>query len=130
MLKRISSLLLILPFFAIADAGVNQQAATQPDNTKINKRDKRSTELTAQDQSMGTAEDVELTRKIRSLITDDDSLSTYAHNVKIITLNGYVTLKGPVKNADEKATVELYARKFAQNAKINNQLELTKGENK
>lgn len=75
-----------------------------PDNTKTNQRDRDKAAATADKQKM-SAEDQELTRKIRTAITGDKSLSTYAHNVKIITREGKVTLKGPVRSEEEKRTV-------------------------
>ena len=76
----------------------------KPDNTKVNKRDRNAGEVTA-DQQRATATDRELTRKIRHSIMVDKSLSTYAHNIKIISQNGAVTLKGPVKSDGEKKAV-------------------------
>ena len=77
---------------------------TKPDNTDVNKRDRNSSEATADQQKMN-ATDQDLTKKIRESIMSDKSLSTYAHNIKIISQNGTVTLKGPVKSDDEKKTV-------------------------
>ena len=74
------------------------------DNTKVNKRDRDAGEATA-DQQKANATDRELTRKIRHSIMADKSLSTYAHNIKIISQNGAVTLKGPVKSDDEKKSI-------------------------
>ena len=79
-------------------------SAPQPDNTKINKRDRNADEATA-DQQKGNATDRELTRQIRRSIVADKSLSTYAHNIKIISQNGTVTLKGPVRSDDEKKAI-------------------------
>jgi hyperosmotically inducible protein len=79
-------------------------SAPQPDNTKINKRDRNADEATA-DQQKGNATDRELTRQIRRSIVADKSLSTYALNIKIISQNGAVTLKGPVKSDDEKKAI-------------------------
>jgi osmotically-inducible protein OsmY len=76
----------------------------QADNTKVNKRDRDKAEKTADQQKMN-APDRELTRKIRKSIVDDATLSTYAHNVKIISQDGMVTLKGPVRSAAEKQSV-------------------------
>ena len=70
----------------------------------MNKRDRNSGEATADQQKMNAA-DQDLTKKIRQSIMSDKSLSTYAHNIKIISQNGTVTLKGPVKSDDEKKTV-------------------------
>ena len=78
--------------------------AQEPDNTKVNQRDRNAGEVTADQQKMNTA-DRDLTRNIRRSIMADKSLSTYAHNVKIISQNGAVTLKGPVKSDDEKQAV-------------------------
>jgi hyperosmotically inducible periplasmic protein len=51
------------------------------------------------------AADRTLTQKIRKSVMADKSLSTYAHNVKIISQDGMVTLKGPVRSDDEKKTI-------------------------
>ena len=83
----------------------------KPDNTAFNKRDQSPGEATADQQKMNAA-DRALTAKIRKAVVADKSLSTYAHNVKIISQNGTVTLKGPVRSDDEvksimaKATAE------------------------
>ncbi len=73
----------------------------QPDNTANNKGDNKKGAMTA-DQQRETAADRELAKKIRKSIASDSSLSTYAHNVKVIVRDGMVTLKGPVKSDDEK----------------------------
>jgi len=78
--------------------------AQAPDNTKVNKRDRSAGQATADQQKENTS-DRDLTKNIRSSIMADKSLSTYAHNVKIITQNGTVTMKGPVKSDDEKKAV-------------------------
>jgi hyperosmotically inducible periplasmic protein len=93
------------------------------DNTKVNKRDRNKGELTAGQQSNGKA-DRELTRKIRQALVKDKDLSTYAHNIKVITNNGAVTLKGPVRSDDEKKAVEAKAAEAAGGASITNQLEV------
>ena len=80
------------------------QAQTQPDNTKVNARDRNAAEVTA-DQQKSNAADMKMTRTIRRSILSDKSLSTYAHNIKIISQNGVVTLKGPVKSEAEKSAV-------------------------
>jgi hyperosmotically inducible protein len=81
-----------------------QTAPTQPDNTKVNARDRGAEAVTA-DQQKSNATDMKLSKTIRQSIIADKSLSTYAHNVKIISQNGVVTLKGPVKSETEKAAV-------------------------
>jgi hyperosmotically inducible periplasmic protein len=82
-------------------AAMNAQA---PDNTTVNKRDRDPGQATA-DQQKENRDDREMTKNIRKSIMADKSLSSYAHNVKIISQNGTVTLKGPVKSDDEKAAV-------------------------
>src|SRR6266478_7846231 len=80
------------------------QDPVKPDNTKVNKQDRKAGEPTADQQKMNK-EDRELSANIRKSIMADKSLSTYAHNVKIISQNGVVTLKGPVHSDDEKKAV-------------------------
>jgi hyperosmotically inducible protein len=105
-----------------------QDAATQPDNTKVNKRDRRANEVTADQQKENTS-DRELARKIRRAVVDDKNLSTYAHNVKIIVHNGQVTLKGPVHSGDEKKAIEAKAAEVAGADKVTNQISV-KGDRK
>src|ERR1700685_713999 len=78
--------------------------STKPDNTAVNKRDRNPGEATA-DQQKTNAADRTLTAKIRKAVIADKSLSTYAHNVKIISQNGTVTLKGPVHSDDEVRSI-------------------------
>ena len=66
--------------------------------------------------------DTETTRKIRKSVMADKSLSTYAHNVKIITANGMVTLKGPVRTEEEKAAVEKAAVDVVGKANVSNEI--------
>jgi hyperosmotically inducible periplasmic protein len=91
---------------AVAVGGYAQTPANapKPDNTTVNKRDRNAGEATA-DQQKANATDTELTRKIRRSIMADKSLSTYAHNIKIISQNGVITLKGPVQSDNEKRSV-------------------------
>src|SRR5580765_3089356 len=78
-------------------------AQTPADNTKVNQRDREKGAATA-DQQKENASDREITQKIRQALMADKSLSTYAHNVKVIAQDGQVTLKGPVRTEDEKKT--------------------------
>ena len=100
-----------------------QQPSPAVDNTKVNERDRSKDELTA-DQQKDNRSDQEITRQIRQSIMKDDSLSTYAHNVKIITQDGQVTLKGPVRSADEKKAIEAKATEVAGNGKVTNELDV------
>lgn len=95
----------------------------KPDNTKMNKRDRSKDRMTA-DQQKNNKSDREITREIRRAVVKDKSLSTYAHNVKIITVNGAVTLKGPVRSDEEKSTVEAKAKEVAGDGKVTNELEV------
>jgi hyperosmotically inducible periplasmic protein len=104
-MKHSKTALTIL-FCVAASAGHGQtpETAPKPDNTKVNKRDRKADEKTADQQKVNAA-DQELTKKIRQSVMADKSLSTYAHNIKIISQDGTVTLKGPVKSIDEKKAV-------------------------
>src|ERR1700674_4149184 len=102
-----SKVALTILFCTAAVIGYGQtpdESSTKPDNTKVNKRDRNAGEVTA-DQQKRNATDRELTRKIRRSIMADKSLSIYAHNIKVISRYGAVTLKGPVKSDDEKRAV-------------------------
>ena len=92
--------------FCAASMAVAQtsDSATQPDNTKTNQRDRDPNQPTA-DRQKNDRSDRLLTKNIRRSIMADKSLSTYAHNLKIISQNGTVTVKGPVDSDDEKRAV-------------------------
>jgi hyperosmotically inducible periplasmic protein len=94
---------------------------TPADNTKVNTRDRTKGAVTA-DQQKENATDRELTQKIRRAVLDDKSLSTYAHNVKIVTQGGKVTLKGPVRSIEEKKTVEAKAVAIAGAGQVINEM--------
>jgi hyperosmotically inducible periplasmic protein len=104
------------------------QEKPAPDNTKTNERDRAEGAVTADQQKMNKA-DRELARKIRKSVVDDKSMSTYAHNVKIIVQNGDVTLKGAVRTASEKETIEKKAVAVAGAGKVTNELEVAPGKN-
>ncbi len=99
-----SRIALTILFCGSAIACFGQATDTKADNTKVNKRDRNSGEVTA-DQQKVNGTDRDLTKNIRQSIMADKSLSTYAHNIKIISQNGAVTLKGPVKSDDEKKAI-------------------------
>jgi hyperosmotically inducible periplasmic protein len=98
-------------------------AATEPDNTDVNKRDRDSSALTPLDQS-NTKADVEVAAAVRDALTDDKSLSVNAHNVKVIVRSGVVTLRGPVANAAEKERVEAVARGVAGVTRVDSALDV------
>jgi len=95
----------------------------QADNTKMNKGDASADASTADQQKMN-AGDRAITQKIREEIMKDKSLSTYAHNVKIITQDGKVTLKGPVRTSDEKAAIEEKAAAVAGTENVTSQIQI------
>lgn len=97
----------------------NQQTA--PDNARNNKD---QTNPTADQQKMN-ASDRAATQQIRKAIHDDTSLSTYAHNIKIITQDGKVTLRGPVRSEDEKNNLEAKAATVVGRDNVTDQLEVT-----
>jgi hyperosmotically inducible protein len=126
MLERaMSALKAMLPaiFCSLAMVAAAQDSP-KPDNTKVNKGDAKPGAVTA-DQQKINANDQALTKSIRRSIVADKSLSTYAHNVKIITQNGAVTLKGPVKSDSEKRTVVAKAVAVAGADKVSDQLSVT-----
>jgi osmotically-inducible protein OsmY len=108
----------LTPSFVNAKPQSSQQ--TQPDNSR-NNQDRSSP--TADQQKMN-ASDRSITQNIRKAIVADKSLSTYAHNVKIITQNGKVTLRGPVRSEEEKASVESKAAAVAGQENVNSQVEV------
>lgn len=93
----------------------------QPDNTKTNQQDRAQGGTTAEQQAENQA-DRDLAKKIRKAVMDDKSLSTYAHNAKVIARNGTVTLKGPVRSEDERAAIEAKAVEIAGAANVKNEL--------
>jgi osmotically-inducible protein OsmY len=94
-----------------------------PDNSKTNKRDRDNASPTA-DQQKANPADRELTRKIRAALHQDKSLSTYAHNIKIVTQDGRVTLRGPVRSQEEKTLIESKAAEVAGGGNVTNELEV------
>ena len=107
----------------IAQQPADQGASAPADNTKVNQRDQNANEPTA-DQQKDNRSDRDITQQIRRAIVKDKSLSTYAHNAKIITQNGQVTLKGPVRSDDEKKTIEAKAAEVAGEDKVTSELEV------
>lgn len=101
----------------------SQEAAAPADNTKVNERDRNEVSPTADRQSENTS-DRDLAKQIRQTIVKDDSVSTYAHNIKVIVQNGTVTLKGPVRSDEEKQAIEAKAVAIAGAGKVKNQLEI------
>jgi hyperosmotically inducible protein len=119
-MKKITLSLLFASAFTLSAIAQDKPAA---DNTAKNERDRSGDTKTSGDQSE-SPEDIKVTAAIRRAVVAENSLSMTAKNVKIITLNGMVTLRGPVNSADEKATIAKLAQSAAGAAKIDNQLEV------
>ena len=103
----------------IASRGQDQSTpATRPDNSATNQK-----QNTTADQQSEASSDRMLTRKIRQAIIADKSLSVYGHNIKIITKDGSVTLKGPVQSQEEKQSIASKAESIVGSPdKVTNQL--------
>ena len=101
----------------------SQTTAVAPDNSGRNERDRNNATKTPGDQSESEA-DRTISQNIRKAVTADDSLSTNGKNVKIITVDGVVTLRGPVKSEAEKTKIESKAKQIAGVKNVENQLEI------
>jgi hyperosmotically inducible periplasmic protein len=112
-----SFLLSALPLTIRAQESANPPSSTAPDNSAHNKN-----HSTTADQQKEGSSDREITQKIRQAVMADKSLSTYGHNVKIITENGSVTLKGPVHSDDEKEKIASAAASVVGADKVTNQI--------
>jgi hyperosmotically inducible periplasmic protein len=126
-MKGITSLALALAISLGNSGAVWAQDAngqgSPADNTKVNQRDKDQAQPTA-DQQKETKSDREMARQIRQAIVKDKSLSTYAHNVKVVVQDGAVTLKGPVRSDEEKQSIEAKAGQVAGADKVTDQIEV------
>jgi hyperosmotically inducible periplasmic protein len=106
-----------------SDNQVSQSTQVPADNTGRNVRDRDDATKTPGDQSENEA-DRTITQNVRKALTDDDALSTDGKNVKVITNDGNVTLRGPVKTDKEKSEIENKAKQIAGVKKVDNQLEI------
>ena len=120
LMKR--TLLILACLCAVSLAAIAADDKTKP-NTATNERDRSGETQTSGDQS-NSSTDLKITQAIRQALMKDSELSTTAKNIKIITDNGQVTLRGPVKNAQEKAKIDQLARSAAGGAKIDDQLDV------
>lgn len=121
------SKILAVAVFAVATMGAcksKDTAHTEADNTAKNARDKSVTPTA--DNAVDTKSDLELTKQIRQAVMDDSTLSTNAHNSKIVVESGKVTLVGPVASAEEVTRVGDLAAKVAGANNVVNQLEIAK----
>jgi len=97
--------------------------ATDADNTGRNSRDRDGATQTAGDQAENET-DRKISATVREAVVADNGLSMNAHNVKIITSGGTVTLRGPVKSSEEKAAIESKAKQVAGVTRVDNLLEI------
>jgi osmotically-inducible protein OsmY len=118
-----AALFMGLALFANPKIGYSASPQDKADNSKMNKGDADKDATTADQQKMNPS-DRAITQKIRAEIMKDKSLSTYAHNVKIITQDGKVTLKGPVRTGDEKSFIEAKANAIAGDGNVTSQIEV------
>lgn len=112
--------LLTLTFFSVtslADQSVSTSGSETSTTTKKS--------MTADNQSM-SQRDVEITSLIRQRLIADPSLSLYSQNVKIITQDGVVTLKGPVRSRAERDRIASVAREIAGRNAVFNELEIAR----
>ena len=121
-MKRILLALLSITAFGLTAFAADDET-TLPDNTAKNQRDRSSQTKTSGDQSNSPA-DLKTTAAIRRALMKDGGLSMTAKNIKIITADGLVTLRGPVKTAEEKIKIDQLAKSVAPGVKIDNQLEV------
>ena len=115
--------LLAIVYLSALTLGAFAADDKKPDNTATNERDRSGETQTSGDQSNSSA-DLKITQAIRQALMKDGELSMTAKNIKIVTANGQVTLRGPVKNAQEKSKIDQLARSAASGAKIENQLDV------
>ena len=113
------STLIALCIATTALAADPDRQAVNPDNTRRN-----AAEQTTAENQGGSAADREMTKTIRASLMRESKLSTLAKNVKIITVGGNVTLRGPVHSEQEKADIGALAEKAAGKGKVTNQLEV------
>jgi hyperosmotically inducible periplasmic protein len=118
-----NALLSVAALAMLAAAADAQNSAPAPDNSKANADSMNSTDSrsTAQGQSNSSA-DIALARQIRKTVIADKSLSTYAHNVKIVAVNGAVTLNGVVRDGREKNVIEAKAEAVAGKGNVTDDL--------
>lgn len=115
-------LLMMISALSFVACDRNDHASRDKDNTGINVRDRDMRTVTPMDQSE-TEADRMLTQRIRAAIIEDKNLSTDAKNIKVITINGVVTLRGPVLNEAEKANIAGKVKSVIGIKNVDNQLE-------
>jgi len=107
----------------MGSAFAQSPVTSAPDNSAQNERDRDHQTLTPMDQS-NKPEDLSISSKIRQAVVKDDQLSIEAKNIKIITVDGTVTLRGPVKTEGERADIVAKAAQIAGDSNVHNELEV------
>lgn len=121
------TLLVLACLTGLSLAAIAADEKTKSDNTATNKRDRSGETKTSGDQS-NNSRDLKITQAIRQALMKDGQLSTTAKNIKVITENGQVTLRGTVKNVQEKARVDRLAKSVAGGTHIVDQLDVNESE--
>ena len=121
-MKHTLLIIACLSTFSAAALAADDEKA-KPDNTVTNKRDRSGQTKTSGDQSNSSA-DLKISQAIRRALVKDSELSMTAKNIKVITVKGQVTLRGPVKTAQEKTKIDQIVRSAAGGAQINDQLDV------
>jgi len=126
-IKQASLVLAGISIISLTAVAADEKANSDKnaDNTALNQRDRSGDTATSGDQSNSSG-DLKITQAIRQALMKDGELSATAKNIKVITANGQVTLRGPVNNAQEKAKVDQIARSAGGGAKIVDQLDVKK----
>jgi osmotically-inducible protein OsmY len=128
MLPRVAAAVVLslgstLALAQMSPANKDAAASVSPDNTGVNKRDRADATVKPTDQPNNAA-DIKVAAAVRRAITAEDSLSTLAHNVKLVASAGVVTLRGPVENDAEKTRVEQLASATPGVSSVRNELDI------
>ncbi len=107
-----------------ANTSSAERTSVPADNSESNKMDPTNQSDTADKQSNNKS-DVDITQNIRKSLMADDALSTYAHNIKVVTVGGHVTLNGVVRSEQEKSVIESKAVSVAGQGNVENQLKVS-----
>jgi hyperosmotically inducible periplasmic protein len=116
-------ILALLVGAAACDGKTDNKADKPADNTAKNERDREEPTKTPGDQEEDKG-DLAITAAIRQAVMGEDSLSVNAKNVKIITADGVVTLRGPVESEGEKTTIAKLAQATDGVERVDNQIEI------
>ena len=108
---------------ALAQMAPAAAPSVSPDNSGVNKRDRADATVKPTDQPNNAA-DIKVAAAVRRSITSEGSLSTLAHNIKLVASAGVVTLRGPVENDAEKARVEQLASAVPGVSSVRNELDI------